>query len=174
MFTFHHGFWIYFITRKHSQVWQFVLGSMLPDYAYLAMAVSLVWTDVMPISELLSLSPILFMTYVPLYPWVAQYDLLGHSLVVWSIAFIITLFPGMRTIQAFVVGWGTHVFIDALTHAAYTNMLLYPLSRLNIHSPVSYWEQQYFAHEFNLVNSTLMTMAALYLAYEWWRNKFKK
>lgn len=169
MFTLHHGFWLYFFTRRHPQVWQFVVGSMLPDYIYGVLLGLLVLKGELGWQELLRLSPTTFMTYLPQYPWAMEIDLSGHSVVFWAAAFLLVQAPALSRAQAFVVGWGTHLFLDGLTHAAHANFYLYPLSLLAVHSPVSYWEPGYFAREFKLVNGTLMGLTAAYLVYHWWK-----
>lgn len=171
MFTFHHGFWLYFFSRRHPKVWQFVAGSMLPDYVYILLMVVLLVRGEFGWSELFRLSPTTFMTYLPQYPWALYVDLVGHSAVFWGAAFVLSLLPLLSSGQAFVVGWGTHILLDGLTHAAHANLFLYPLSLLAAHSPVSYWEPSYFAREFKLVNGTLMGLTAAYLIYHWWKKR---
>jgi hypothetical protein len=171
MFTFHHGFWIYFFTRRHAQVWQFVAGAMLPDYVYFILMGILIVNGQFSLTELRSVSPQAMMPYLPLYPWTVKIDLAGHSVVVWTVAFVLSLMPVIRRIRPFITGWGTHLLMDGLTHGAYANYYLYPLSLYAVHSPVSYWEPQYFAYEFQLVNNTLMVLTALYIIYEWQKKK---
>lgn len=174
MFTLHHGLWIYFLTRRHAQVWQFVAGSMLPDYVYFLMVGLMLIRGQLNFSELISLSPQIMMFFLPMYPWVVKIDLIGHSVVIWGSVFILTLLPGVSRLQAFVVGWGTHLLFDALTHGAYANPFLYPLSLYAVHSPVSFWEPAYLAREFNIVNNALMVLMALYILYEWLRKKYRR
>jgi hypothetical protein len=171
MLTFHHGFWLYFLSRRHPKVWHFVIGSMAPDYIYLVLMAVLLATGHLHWRELSSLSPITFMTYLPQYPWAVQIDLIGHSVVFWGAALLLSLAPALNRTQPFIVGWGTHLLLDGLTHAAYANFYLYPLSLLVVHGPVSYWEPAYFAREFKMVNGTLMGAMAVYLLYHWWKNR---
>jgi hypothetical protein len=171
MFTLHHGFWLYFFSRRHPQVWQFVAGSMLPDYIYGLLLAILAARGELGWRELFGLSPTTFMTYLPQYPWALHIDLAGHSVVFWGAAFALALLPAFRAAQAFVVGWGTHLLLDGITHAAHANFFLYPISLLAVHSPVSYWEPSYFAREFRLVNGTLIGLAAAYLIYHWWKKR---
>lgn len=171
MFTFHHGFWIYFFTRRHPDVWQFLIGSMLPDYIYFILIAVMLISGQLPWPELLHMSPGIMMSYLPLYPWVVQIDLIGHSAVIWLAFFILSLFPLARRYQAFIIGWGSHLFLDGITHSAYANFFLYPLSLIAVHSPVSYWEPEFFAREFKLVNGILIGLTTLYLLYHWWRNR---
>lgn len=174
MFTLHHGLWIYFFTRRHAQVWQFVAGSMLPDYVYFLMIGLMLIRGQLNFTEITSLSPQVMMFFLPMYPWVVKTDLIGHSVVVWGAAFILTLLPVVNRLQAFVVGWGTHLLFDAFTHGAYANLFLYPLSLYAVHSPVSFWEPAYFAREFNIVNSALMALMAGYILYKWLSKKYRK
>ncbi|EAX46680.1 hypothetical protein TcarDRAFT_0146 [Thermosinus carboxydivorans Nor1] len=174
MFTFHHGFWTYFFTRRHPAVWQFVIGAMLPDYVYFIVLGLMAAQGRISLGEIPSLTPAIFLSYLPYYPWAVQTDLLGHSVVVWGVAFGLTLLPALRKAQPLVIGWGLHLFIDGITHAAYSNFFLYPLSMLTVESPVSYWEPEYFGREFRTVNGALITLAVLYLAYQWWKNKYRR
>jgi hypothetical protein len=169
MFTLHHGFWLYFFSRRHPRVWQFVAGSMLPDYIYVVLLAILIAKGEIGWREVFSLSPTTFMTYLPQFPWAMHIDLAGHSAVFWGAAFGLSLLPPLRTFQSFAVGWGTHLLLDGITHAAHANLFLYPVSLLAVHSPVSYWEPAYFAREFKIVNGTLMGLTAAYLVYHWWK-----
>lgn len=171
MFTFHHGFWLYFLTRRHPDVWQFVIGSMLPDYIYFVLLGLMLLNGQVQWHGLFDITPAIMMSFLPLYPWVVKIDLIGHSAVIWLVVFILALLPGIRRWRAFVVGWGTHLFLDGITHAEYASFFLYPLSLIAVHSPVSYWEPQYFAREFKLVNGTLIALTTVYLLYHWWHKR---
>lgn len=173
MFTLHHGFWIYFIMRKHPKVWQFVIGSMLPDYVYAGLIAVMLYKGQLGWREIMAINPTIMMSYIPLYPWVVKLDLIGHSVVIWACGLLMTFFPVFNRFFALVIGWGTHLLLDAFTHAAYANYYLYPLSMAAVHSPVSYWEQQYFAREFKWLNGSLMSLAVVYLIYQWWKTKKK-
>jgi hypothetical protein len=171
MYTFHHGFWLYFLARRHPLVWHFVIGSMLPDYVYFILIAVLLAQGRLYFADLLQLTPATFMTFLPQYPWAIQIDLIGHSVLIWGAAFCLSLLPAFSRAQALVVGWGTHLLLDGVTHAAYVNFFLYPLSLLGVHSPVSYWEPEYFAKEFKLVNGTLLSLVGVYLFYHWWKKR---
>lgn len=174
MFTWQHGFWIYFFTRRHAKVWQFVAGSMLPDYIYIVAVGMMLMRGQLLFADLIAMEPTMIMSLLPFYPWVVVIDLIGHSVVTWGIAFLLTLLPVFKKGQALVIGWGTHLLMDSLTHAAYANYLLYPISLMSVHSPLSYWEPQYFAHEFRVVNNSLMLIGVSYLIYHWWKKKQQK
>lgn len=174
MFTLHHALYIYFFTRRHPQVWQFVVGSMLPDYVYfvvlfLALIRGQILWEYIP-----SMSPYNMMFLMSMYPWGLKADLIGHSVVIWGVVFMVTLLPVVRRLQAFVIGWGSHLLIDGLTHGAYANYFIYPLSLYAVHSPVSYWEPEYFATEFRVVNWTIMALLAGWLIFKWWQKKYTK
>jgi hypothetical protein len=171
LFTWHHGFWLYFFTRHHPRVWHYVIGSMLPDYIYVIAIAMMLLRGQLSWVDLVNLNPKMMMSLLPLYPWVVKIDLIGHSIVIWSIAFLATLFPITKGFRAFVIGWGTHLLIDSLTHADYANYFLYPISLFSVHSPISYWEHQFFGFEFKWVNGICVTMAILFLIYEQWRKK---
>jgi len=171
MYTLHHGFWIYFFTRHHPQVWQFVVGAMLPDYIYVVLFGLLLYRGFITWPELGSLSPGMMMSFVPLFPWVEKTDLIGHSVPIWACALAATFLPGVKKIQPFIIGWGTHLLIDAFTHGAYANFYLFPLGTDTIESPVSYWEHSYWSREYRLINCGLMGAAAAYLLWEWWKSR---
>ncbi|MDD4602154.1 hypothetical protein SDC9_13976 [bioreactor metagenome] len=171
MFTFHHGLWLFFLSRRHAQVWQFVIGSMFPDYVYFVMIIIALFRGQIELSNLISLNPQVLLGIMPLYPWAVKADLLGHSVVVWGVFLVLALLPAFNRLQAFIIGWGSHLLIDGLTHGAYANYYLYPLSMDAVHSPVSYWEAEFFAREFKIVNGTLMVLIIVYLIYERWRKK---
>ncbi len=173
MFTLHHGFWMYFLTRHHAKVWQFVIGSMLPDYVYIFVLGIMLFHGKISWQDLLHLNPAAMMSILPLFPWAMQMDLVGHSVIFWGIGFLMTLLPVpvLGRLRFFSVGWGTHLFVDELTHGAHANYFFYPLSLFSIHSTVSYWEAGYFAKEFNWVNGTLMGITGIYLVSRWWKKK---
>ncbi len=171
MYTLHHGFWIYFFTRHHPKVWQFVFGSMLPDYIYVFLVGTLLVKGYITWTELGSISPGVLMSLVAIFPWVIKIDLIGHSVIIWVVFFILSFLPGIKNFQSFIIGWGTHLLIDAFTHGAYSNFYLYPLASYTIESPVSYWEPNYWFREFRLINAIFMTAAAIYMACEWWKKR---
>lgn len=171
MFTLHHGFWLYFFTRHHKKVWQFVLGAMLPDYVYIAVILLMLVKGQLGWQELTQLSPRWMMAFLPMYPWAVEIDLIGHSVFGWGTGFLSSFLPGLQRLRPFMVGWGTHLLIDELTHAAYANHFFYPFSLYDIHSTISYWEENYFAREFKLVNMVLMGVVSIYLVYQWWKKK---
>ncbi len=171
MFTWHHGFWLYFFTRHHPLVWQYVAGSMLPDYIYVIAVAMMLLRGQLSWMDILNIDPKMMMSLLPMYPWVVKIDLIGHSIVIWGIALLLTLLPIAKGLRAIIIGWGTHLLIDSLTHSVYANYLLYPISSFSVHSPISYWEHQFFAFEFKWVNSICIAMAILFLLYEQWRSK---
>jgi hypothetical protein len=114
------------------------------------------------------------MGYIPVYPWAMYGDLIGHSVVFWGAAFLASLLPVANRLQPLTIGWGSHLFIDGITHAAHANFFLYPISLVAVHSPVSYWEPEYYAWEFRIVNGILMGITAMYLVYYWWRKHRQK
>lgn len=171
MNTIHHGFWMYFFTHRSRAVWQYVLGGVAPDLVYFVMLAAMLWRGDLSWRALLNLNPTVFLSYLPLYPWAGKIDLIGHSLVVWLAALLLSLLPLVRTVRPFILGWGVHVLIDVFTHSAYAVYFLYPLSMRQVHSPLSYWETTFLAREFNTVNYVLMFAAAVYLVYWWWRRR---
>lgn len=171
MHTLHHGFWIYFFTRHHPKVWQFVFGAMLPDYIYVVLLGLLLHKGYVAWSELGSLGPDVLMSLVPLFPWVVKIDLIGHSVPIWFTALVVSFLPGIKSFQAFIIGWGTHLLIDAFTHGAYSNFYLFPLGDYTVESPVSYWEGTHWFREYRLINACLMAAVAIYMFWEWWKKR---
>lgn len=171
MHTLHHGFWIYFFTRHHPKVWQFVFGSMLPDYIYVVLLIITVVRGYVTWEELASLSPGVLMSLVALFPWVVKIDLIGHSVPIWFGCLLISFLPGVKHFQSVIVGWGTHLLMDAFTHGAYSNFYLYPIASYTVESPVSYWEYNYHFKEFRYINIGLMIAAAIYMGVEWWTQR---
>lgn len=171
MYTLHHGFWIYFFTRHHPKVWQFVSGAMLPDYIYLFLVLILLSKGYVTLSEIRELNPAMLMSLVAMFPWVAKFDLIGHSVPVWFTVLLLSLLPGIKRLQPFIIGWGTHLLIDALTHGVYANFYLYPLAYGTVESPVSYWEHNHWFREFGLINKTAMASAVVYMLWEWWKRR---
>lgn len=171
MYTWQHGFWIYFFLRSHPQVWQFVAGSMAPDYVYLVLLGILLIEGKLAPAEVLSISPYAMMVHISLRPWVIAIDLIGHSAVIWAGFLLSSLLPPLRWMRAFVVGWGTHILLDAFTHGAYANYWLYPFSMHTVIGPVSFWETSFHAREFRLVNGALMIMATVYLVWQKFKTK---
>ena len=174
MYTLQHGFWIFFFAWRHSKVWHFVAGSMLPDYIYFVLLCLLIVNGRLEWRQLTEITPAVLMSILPLYPWVTQVDLVGHSAVYWGLAFFLSLIPAFSRAQAFIIGWGSHILVDGLTHSAYSNYILYPISMIATHSPVSYWEGEYYAREFKLVNGILIIIALSYLVRQWCKKKRKE
>jgi hypothetical protein len=144
---------------------------MLPDYIYVIAVAMMLLRDQLSWMDLLNLNPKMMMSLLPMYPWAVKIDLIGHSIVIWSIVLLLTLLEKMKGLRALIIGWGTHLLMDSLTHAVYANYLLYPLSLFGVHSPISYWEHQFFVSEFKWINSIGITMAILFLVYEQWRER---
>lgn len=126
------------------------------------------------IGQALELSPEKFGSYIPFFPWVQQADLVLHSVVYWGLSFIVVLLPWFNRWQAFIVGWGTHLLVDTFTHGAIANFYLYPLSMEQVHGPMSYWEPEYYAHEYSVVHTALLAAAIIYLVTGWLKKKYIK
>ena len=144
---------------------------MLPDYIYVVLLGLLLHKGYVTWPELGSLSPGVMMSLVPLFPWVVKIDLLGHSVIIWFSALVMSFFPGIKDFQAFIIGWGTHLLVDAFTHGAYSNFYLFPLAANTVESPVSYWEHNYWFREYRLINAGLMAIVGIYLVWEWWKSR---
>jgi membrane-bound metal-dependent hydrolase YbcI (DUF457 family) len=79
-----------------------------------------------------------------------------HSLVPWVVALLGVLLlrrarpPATAPLMA-VLGWGSHVVLDMLTHRSDGYPILWPLSDYRFPTPISYWEPAYHGTAFALV-----------------------
>ncbi|RWZ55006.1 hypothetical protein EQV77_12855 [Halobacillus fulvus] len=177
MNTLHHGYWTFFAVRKKKYVGWFVFGSILPDIVYYVMFIYLSVTrnafqvvdDPDPMHSLFRLIHDLFE-----HPVVFVLRQAGHSLFIWGIAIvIILLWKGRRLTpwSALAYGWLGHVVIDLLTHVEDAVPVFYPISSFTIRGPISYWDDDYHAGVFSLVNTTLIILSLIYLFVKKWRKK---
>jgi hypothetical protein len=172
--TIHHGFWTYFIFRKQKRlVKYFVIGSILPDIIYYVMFIYLsITSGVLFSMHSISEFPIPFFHLVHemfANSIVVVLRQAGHSLFVWavlfSIAFIISKWR-LTKWKAFLYGWLGHVIVDSLTHVNDAVPIFYPVSNFVLRGPVSYWDPQFYGHEFNIVHTVFLVGAIVYLIYE--------
>lgn len=60
-------------------------------------------------------------------------------------------------------GWLGHIVLDLLTHVEDAVPMFYPVSSYTFRGPVSYWDDDYHAAAFSLVNTTLIALSLLYM-----------
>lgn len=169
MNTLQHGFWIYFIARKVKRRWYYVLGAMFPDAMYIAGLLYLLFTGQIPWQEYgFWTHPVVGISYLRSLPWVGWGEFSGHSVIIWLAAGAFSLVFRWQMMRAFVMGWGSHLVIDILTHVTYTPYLLYPLSWQQFPLGLSYWDLAFHGREFQLVQSVTTVLAISYLIYEYW------
>ncbi|WP_226580540.1 metal-dependent hydrolase [Halobacillus litoralis] len=176
MNTLHHGYWTYFVTRKKGYTGWFIFGSILPDIVYYVMFLYLIirrkaWQvidDPDPMRSLFGLVHDLFE-----HPVVFVLRQAGHSVFVWAIVFIIILVWKGRKLSkwtAAAYAWLGHIVIDLLTHVNDAVPMFYPISSYTFRGPVSYWDDDYHAAAFSMVNTTLILLTLIYLIVQ----KFRK
>jgi hypothetical protein len=168
MHTLQHGFWVYFFTRRHPRVGQFVLGAVFSDFIDIIGILYLLGTGRLPWGiSTFQMSPAIAISYLRGMPWVNTVEFAAHSLVVWVIVFMLSSTSLLKRFRAFIIGWGTHVVIDILTHMEHAPYLFYPLSWRQIPGIVQYWDIKYHGLEFRWVQAILTGIAILYLIYEY-------
>ncbi|KUP08496.1 hypothetical protein Q75_02415 [Bacillus coahuilensis p1.1.43] len=173
-----HGFWTYFLFRKRKGLVKFfVLGSLLPDVVYYVMFIYLGLTTGLLFDGNALSGPFPFYELTMMmfnHPVVLVLRQGGHSLVVWLTVFLFTLLVTRLRLtpwMAFVYGWLGHVVTDFLTHVSDAIPIFYPLSHTVIPGIVSYWEPQYYGHEFSIINGLLIVAAILYLLLDWSKSR---
>lgn len=172
MNTVEHGFWVYFITRKHHRVWQYVFGAMFPDLIYFVGFLYLLTAGQIPLHAYTFWNnPAVGISFMRSLPWVGFIEFAAHSAVVWLVVYAASFVPVIRNSRAFILGWGSHLLIDALTHVEYAPYFLYPLSWVQFPIGVSYWDNRYHSTEFQWVQSILTGLAILYLIYEYYARR---
>ncbi|MGA9288375.1 MAG: hypothetical protein WBV93_08455 [Anaerobacillus sp.] len=180
MNTLHHAFWSYFFFRKKKRqtVKFIVLGGIAPDIIYYVMFLYLLVER--SIQKLMNPKIELSMHYVVHglfeHPVVDVLRKLGHSIVIWLIAFIIviTLHKGFKLtpLSGLVWGWFLHIVVDFLTHVSDAVPIFYPIYNTVIPGFVSYWNPHYYGIEFGITHSIVLISTIIYLIRE--RRKTKK
>ncbi|MBH0230908.1 metal-dependent hydrolase [Halobacillus yeomjeoni] len=179
MNTLHHAYWTFFASRKQRFTRWFVLGGILPDIVYYVMFLYLcvernalqVIDDPDPLRSLFQLVLDLFE-----HPVVFVLRQVGHSLFVWIVVFVIILFwqgPRLTKWTALMYGWLGHVILDLLTHVEDAVPVFYPVSSYVFRSKISYWDDEYHAEIFSLINMILIVASVLYMLYEKRKRKRK-
>ncbi len=180
MNTLHHAFWSYFFFRKKKRqtVKYIVFGGIAPDIIYYVMFLYLlversIQKRMNPDSEW---SMHYFVHGLFEHPVVEVLRKLGHSIVIWVIAFIILMILHrgftLTPLSGFIWGWFLHVVVDFLTHVSDAVPIFYPLYNAVIPGIVSYWNPQYYGTEFGITHSIVLVSTIIYLIRE--RRKTKK
>lgn len=129
--TFSHGAWTYLFLRDHPKGWLVVLGMIFPDMALLGLGASLLLTGKFDVFK-----PWLQQLYsVPLMPAI---DTAFHSLMIWTILFLLSFINLLEIIRWFIYGVFFHIGIDVLTHKKFIPQYLWPLSHSVISGLVDY------------------------------------
>lgn len=68
-----------------------------------------------------------------------------------------------RTLLAFLLGWASHVIVDALTHAGDARPILWPISGRRLEAPISYWDRDRHALLFTLAEHTALLATSTWL-----------
>ena len=160
-----HAFWAWYPCRRRSWVGWFVLGAIVPDLPYVLMfaAASLragpgIVTD-LALWDALWRNPVVSAL---------------HSFVPWGVVLLGTVvlrqarYPRLGPIAersiALVLGWGSHVVLDMLTHRSDGYPIFWPLSAYRFPTPISYWEPAFHGVAFSLICDGAIVAASFRLA----------
>ncbi len=180
MNTLHHAFWSYFFFRKKKRqtVKYIVLGGIAPDIIYYVMFLYLLVERSIQklMNPKIELSMHYFVHGLFEHPVVEVLRKLGHSIVIWLIAFIIViiLHKGFKLtpLSGLVWGWFLHIVVDFFTHVSDAVPIFYPIYNTVIPGFVSYWNPHYYGIEFGITHSIVLVSTIIYLIRE--RRKTKK
>ncbi len=179
MNTLHHAFWSYFFFRKKSRrtVKYLVIGGIAPDIIYYVMFLYLLAERSIQkiINPEIELSLHYFIHGLFEHPVVDVLRKLGHSIVIWFIAFILLMIIHrgfkLTALSGFIWGWFLHVFVDFLTHVSDAVPIFYPINNTVIPGVVSYWNRDYYGTEFSITHSIVLVSTIIYLILERRRTK---
>ncbi|MDP4549920.1 DUF4184 family protein [Alkalihalobacillus macyae] len=180
MNTLHHAFWSYFFFRKKKRqtVKYIVIGGIAPDIIYYVMFLYLLVERSIQklIDPAVQLSMHYFIHGLFEHPVVDILRKLGHSIVIWAIAFIVLMMIHrgfkLTPLSGFIWGWFLHVVVDFFTHVSDAVPIFYPVYNAVIPGVVSYWNSDYFGTEFSITHGILLTSTIIYLLLE--RRKTKR
>lgn len=180
MNTLHHAFWSYFFFRKKQRktMRSVVIGGIAPDIIYYVMFLYLLaeygLRKILGFQDNFSLHDMVHGLFE--HPVVDILRKLGHSFVIWFIAFIIlmVLHRGFKLtpLSGFIWGWFLHVIVDFVTHVSDAVPIFYPLSDKVIPGIVSYWHSDYYGTEFGITHTIVLASTIVYLIIE--RRKSKR
>lgn len=157
-----HAFWAWYPFRRRAWVGWFVLGAVTPDLPYVLalLAVSLP-------SGPSSLADLGLWESLWRNPVVCAL----HSFVPWVVVLLGTLVVGRARPPATaplmaVLGWGSHVALDMLTHRSDGYPILWPLADYRFPTPISYWEPAYHGAAFSLACDGAIALLLVRLALQ--------
>jgi membrane-bound metal-dependent hydrolase YbcI (DUF457 family) len=170
-----HAFWAWYPWRRRRWVGWFVLGAVVPDLPYVAVFAAASLRAGPGMLADLGLWDALWRS-----PLVCGL----HSLVPWSAVLLGTVVlrrrerspapaPRVRRVTAFVLGWGSHVFLDMLTHRSDGYPIFWPLSAYRFPTPISYWEPSFHGVAFALVCDGSIAVLLLRLAAQRLRSAWR-
>ncbi len=179
MNTLHHAFWSYFFFRKKSRrtVKYLVIGGIAPDIIYYVMFLYLLVERSIQkiINPEIQLSLHYFIHGLFEHPVVDVLRKLGHSIVIWFIAFILLMIIHrgfkLTPLSGFIWGWFLHVFVDFFTHVSDAVPIFYPINNTVIPGVVSYWNRDYYGTEFSITHGIVLVSTIIYLILERRRTK---
>ena len=164
-----HAFWAWYPYRRRRWVGWFVLGAIVPDLPYVAIfAAATLRTGPGVLADLALWDSL----------WRNPLVCALHSVVPWSVVVLASVVqrrragPLVEGVTAFVLGWGSHVFLDMLTHRTDGYPIFWPISGYRFPTPISYWEPSFHGVAFALVCDgsiavLLLGLAALRLRRAW-------
>ncbi|MDO6656875.1 DUF4184 family protein [Anaerobacillus sp. 1_MG-2023] len=179
MNTLHHAFWSYFFFRKKNRrtVKYLVIGGIAPDIIYYVMFLYLLVERSIQkiINPEIQLSLHYFIHGLFEHPVVDVLRKLGHSIVIWFIAFILLMIIHrgfkLTPLSGFIWGWFLHVFVDFFTHVSDAVPIFYPINNTVIPGVVSYWNRDYYGTEFSITHGIVLVSTIIYLILERRRTK---
>jgi hypothetical protein len=158
-----HFFWNFAFFYRKPWAWKVGVGGVFPDLIYM----------VPFIPRILSYGSFLEWMHDPLWDtiWNSLIARSVHSLFVLSTIVILLLIilkrETFKYIFPFLLGWGLHIALDALTHVSDGYSLFFPLFDHRFPAPVSYWERGFHAREYFWISHSLM--AGLFLLWIGWK-----
>jgi membrane-bound metal-dependent hydrolase YbcI (DUF457 family) len=99
--------------------------------------------------------------------WWQVSNAIGHSFLLWGAILAVSLMAKTQSWSGFGVALSgsalLHSFIDFLCHREDAHMHFWPISEWRFRSPVSYWDSNYYGHQFGLFEAALGLALALVL-----------
>ncbi|MDX6667494.1 MAG: hypothetical protein QOK04_874 [Solirubrobacteraceae bacterium] len=150
MQTASHAYWTWRLARDRPHSGPRVLGAVAPDLPAVGLGIALSARGV-------SRDDLLDQIYLrPAWRWV---HLAAHSLL--SPAALLAVARRHARAHSFAAGWIGHLLVDYLSHHTDAWPPLWPLSRRDWPSPVSYWEPSHHARLWSATEAAAVALAAL-------------
>lgn len=158
MNTHAHALWMFYLARGTAWRRAAVLWGIMPDLAYGPLLL------VYHLRNGWSLA-----THLHAWDWSWAHPLScgPHSIVICLLGLGLVRWRWPAAFTAALVGWGSHVLIDALTHVEDAYPLFWPLSDHRFPSVVSYWDARYYGREFFIINHTVLCGIGVVLIVRW-------